>query len=115
MGGDPEDGGRGVRLALIVAAALAATPVLARDEPAVRRGREVATRLCAACHAVERGAASPNPKAAPLASRDMRHTAGIEGRLEGLTRDGHYGMPPQFLTQKEVADLLAYIESLALR
>lgn len=104
-----------MRLVLAIILALAATPAVAKDDPAVRRGRELATRLCGACHAVERGASSPNPKAAPLASRDMRHTAGIEGRLERLTREGHYGMPPQSLSPREVSDLKAYIDSLAPR
>lgn len=45
----------------------------------------------------------------------MRHTAGIEGRLERLTREGHYGMPPQSLSPREVSDLKAYIDSLAPR
>jgi len=105
-----------MRRALILFAALAlATPTLAKTPAPVRRGHELARQVCASCHAVEPGGTSPEPRAAPLASRDMRHVAGIEGRLARLTREGHYGMPPQALTDEQVRDLLAYIESLAPR
>ncbi|RAK67398.1 c-type cytochrome [Phenylobacterium kunshanense] len=101
-------------IALVAALSLAA-PALAKTPAPVKRGHELARQACASCHAVEPGGTSPNPKAAPLASRDMRHVAGIEGRLARLTREGHYGMPPQALTDEQVRDLLAYIESLAPR
>lgn len=77
------------------------------------RGHATAQRACAACHAVEPGgAASPQARAAPFASLEMRHTVGLEGRLADLTRRGHYGMPPVALDAGELADLQVYIESL---
>ena len=69
-------------------------------------------RICAACHAIERGQESPNGTAPAFAGRDMQHLAGLEGRVETLTRLGHYAMPPQHLTPAEVSDLVAYMESL---
>ncbi len=96
-------------LALAVAAPVQAKP---KRDPAVVRGHEVARQACAACHAVDPGKSSPVPKAPPFASREMQHVAGLEGRLAGLTAGGHYGMPPQALTDPQVRDLLAYIESL---
>lgn len=99
-------------LALAVAAPAEAKP---KRDPAVTRGHEIARQACAACHAVDPGQTSPVPKAPPFASREMQHVAGLEGRLAGLTAGGHYGMPPQPLTDQQVRDLLAYIESLDAR
>lgn len=103
-----------MRLALALCVVALAHPAIAKDkDPAVRRGRDLARHSCAACHAVEPGRLSPVPKAAPFASREMQHVAGLEGRLADLTSKGHYGMPPQRLDDRQVRDLLAYIESLA--
>lgn len=77
-----------------------------------QRGHAVAQRACAACHAVEPGRDSPNPKAAAFGSLEMRHVAGLEGRVADLARTGHYAMPPQALTPDEARDVVAYIESL---
>jgi mono/diheme cytochrome c family protein len=102
-----------MRLATLVAlAVLAAQPALAaKRDPQVERGREIARRVCAACHAVEPRGSSPVPKAAPFASREMQHVAGLEGRLAALTTAGHHGMPPQPLSPEDVRALLTYIES----
>lgn len=104
--------------AVLVALALAAgasAPHQALAATAESRGREVAKAKCAACHAVPPVVRSPNPAAPGFGSLEMRHTAGLEGRLATLTRKGHYGMPPIKLRPQEVQDLLAYIESLAPR
>ncbi|MDP3174386.1 MAG: c-type cytochrome [Phenylobacterium sp.] len=76
------------------------------------RGRKVAQQACAACHAVEVSGVSPRAKAPAFASLEMRHTAALGGRIEQLTRTGHYEMPPLELRPDEVADLAAYIASL---
>ena len=78
-------------LIAIIAAMSVAGPGFARPKPeaAVERGREVAQQRCAACHAIERGADSPKRDAPSFAGRDMQHTAGLEGRLATLTREGH--------------------------
>ncbi len=104
------------RLAVALGLLAMAQPALAKDkDPAVARGRDLAREVCAACHAVEPGRTSPMAKAAPFASREMQHVAGLEGRLAALATGGHYGMPPQPLSEQQVRDLLAYIESLAAR
>ena len=79
------------------------------------RGHAVAVRACAACHAVEPGGASRSARAPAFGSLEMRHTAGLEGRVEALTRVGHYAMPPIRLSPGEAGDLVAYIESLDAR
>ena len=79
------------------------------------RGHVLAERICGACHAVARDQTSRDPKAPAFASVEMQHTAGLEGRLNDLTRLGHKGMPPLTLKAAEVQDLLAYIDSLHTR
>lgn len=105
------------RLALAAALALAgcATGPKAPADQAAERGHAIARQACAACHATEPGGASPRASAPAFGSLEMRHTAGLEGRLADLARQGHYGMPPVKLDAGEVRDLLAYIESLAPR
>jgi len=103
-----------MRLAAALCVLAVAQPALAKDkDPAVGRGRDFARSACASCHAVERDRTSPTPRAPPFGSREMQHVAGLQGRLSELTARGHYGMPPQALTDQQVRDLLAYIESLA--
>ena len=82
-------------------------------DPAAERGHALAQRMCAACHAVEPGGASPRSAAPPFGSSGLRHTAALEGRLADLTRHGHYEMPPVALRPEDVRDLAAYIESLS--
>lgn len=83
----------------------------ARD-PAVASGHRIARSVCAACHAVETAGASPMARAPAFASLKMRHTASLAGRVEDLTRQGHYAMPPMTLRPDQVRDLMAYIASL---
>ena len=102
----------------LMALTLAGCAVLgARPVPATApmRGLQVARTACARCHAVEPGGVSPQVRAPGFASREMQHTAGLDGRVADLTRSGHYGMPPVPLSPGQVADVVAYIESLAQR
>ena len=79
---------------------------------AADRGHQTAQRACAACHAVEPGGVSPRARAPAFASLEMRHTAGLEGRVADLTRHGHYAMPTVPLTPEQARDIVIYIESL---
>ena len=112
---------RPLRIVLSALALLATAPVAmdaaakAKRDPAVERGHDVARRACAACHAVDVGGQSRQPKAPPFASQELQHVAALEGRVEMLTREGHYGMSPVALTAAEIADLQAYIASLERR
>jgi len=111
-----------IRAASLLVAALllaevadAGTRHRSKEETPAQRGKLIAERRCASCHAIERGHASPSPRAPGFGTREMQHTAGLEGRLEALTTQGHYEMPAMNLQASEVADLLAYIESLERR
>lgn len=99
-------------LALALGACAAAGRNRPAPDPAAERGRAVAQRACAACHAVAPGGVGRMAKAPPFAGLEMRHTAALSGRVAELTRQGHYQMPPMALTPGEVSDLVSYIASL---
>jgi mono/diheme cytochrome c family protein len=102
-------------IATLAALSAWAGPALAAEQAkdiAAARGHRIAQRACAACHAVEKDGVSRMAKAPAFASLEMRHTASLSGRVEELTRLGHYEMPPIKLRPKEVADLVRYIASL---
>jgi mono/diheme cytochrome c family protein len=81
--------------------------------PAAERGRFVAQRSCAGCHAVEGVAGSPNPVAPTFSVLRARHDeTGLKRRLAEISRDGHHQMPPIYMTQDEIGDIAAYIRTL---
>ena len=101
-------------LTIVPALALGGCAMVGLHPPTpVERGHAVAERACEACHAVEPGGVSRKALAPAFGSLEMRHTAGLEGRVAALTRLGHYGMPPVRLTPQEVSDLVVYIDSLS--
>jgi mono/diheme cytochrome c family protein len=103
-------------LAAVVAAAfavgVASNGQAGRAGDPASRGHQIARQACAACHAVELTGESPRAAAPTFRSREMRHTAGLDGRVADLTREGHYEMPAIKLRPDQVRDLVAYIESL---
>ena len=109
---------RHVLTVLTLAAALSACatgegPPPASLSPAAERGQQFVLRACAGCHAVAGREASPNAVAPAFASIRMRHTAiGLERSLAQIAREGHGEMPPIYMTNAEMSDIVAYIESL---
>ena len=98
-----------VALALALAAA---APVLAQPA-AVARGNRLAKTMCASCHAIGPRGDSPNPGAPRF--RDL--TANEPGRsVDEVFAKGilvmHPGMPSWGLTDRDQADLLAYLRTL---
>lgn len=83
------------------------------DDGAVRRGAALVEARCAACHATGRAGASP--VAAAPAFRDLHRryrVADLQEALgEGLVTT-HAAMPEVVLEAGEVADVVAYLESL---
>ncbi|HEX5380025.1 MAG TPA: cytochrome c [Phenylobacterium sp.] len=109
----PRDLGLPSLLAAVLSVALSAcasTPP--KPVSPAARGHDLAQRACSACHAVEPGGTSPRGAAPAFGSLEMRHTAGLEGRVADLARQGHYGMPPVQLSSEDARDLVAYIQSL---
>ena len=98
-----------------LAAAIVAGCATSEHDPSVgakARGRALAERVCAQCHAVSaEDAVSPNDKAptfASLAGRpDMNRTA-----LKILLRTPHANMPNFIVPEDETDDIAAYLETL---
>jgi mono/diheme cytochrome c family protein len=91
-----------VRLALAVAFAIAATPALAAGD--ADSGRALAQRWCRGCH----GASDAVPPLAEAVNRPGR----TPGTLQAWLADPHPPMPNLSLTRAEIADLVAYLETL---
>ncbi len=105
--------GLGVPAAALASGLLAASPGAAQDPAA---GKEIALRLCARCHAVAPGMASPTENAPPFASfgKEWPVSDLQEALAEGILV-GHSDPPmPEFvLTPQEISDLIAYLESIS--
>jgi mono/diheme cytochrome c family protein len=83
----------------------------------VAAGRDIADRLCAACHAVGRDDASPVPEATPfrlfsqLWPLESLDEALAEGIMIGHSR-ADAQMPVFQFDPSEIADLMAYLETI---
>jgi mono/diheme cytochrome c family protein len=90
---------------------LAAAPALAEEPGDALRGKVYAGQLCAECHAVEAGAASPNPAAVKFADLDVSGRAGEE--FAAWLNTGHPVFRGGLVKPSQVEDILAHIRSLA--
>ncbi|HZZ32465.1 MAG TPA: cytochrome c [Phenylobacterium sp.] len=98
---------------LLLAAATAASAAAPAGDPALARGAHLAQRDCAGCHAVTSGERSPNVSAPGFNELRVRfNPISLERRLEVFPRHGHEGMPQPVMTPGDIADLVAYIQSL---
>jgi cytochrome c len=107
---------RAARLAVAVAVgALAAGPAAAQPPAAPDdAGRLVAERLCAGCHAVAPGTASPLAQAPPLTLIGRRYPVEsiAEALAEGIvTGHGPVRMPEFRLEPPDIEALIAYLET----
>lgn len=105
-------------LRTIAAVALALLPCL-QAEPAVawdrqvERGRALARRECARCHAIGRTGKSPLPQAPTFRSLHERYP--VDDLAEALTegiRTGHPTMPEFRFDPDEAEAVIAYLKSL---
>ncbi|MCW5700457.1 MAG: c-type cytochrome [Rhodospirillales bacterium] len=96
-------------LTSIVAIACFGTPALAAGGDK-ETGHRLAVERCSTCHAVESDVTAAD-KVDPLVTiaKDPRMTS---DRLRGFLTKPHGGMPDFSLSQREIADLIAYMESL---
>ncbi|WP_293858901.1 c-type cytochrome [uncultured Alsobacter sp.] len=102
------------RHALIVLALLAGTaPAFAAGVPA--RGKDLAEKKCAICHAIGTTGDSPNPKSPPFRTLSQRYPIDSlqEALAEGITV-GHEGveMPEFRMEPREIDDFLAFLKSI---
>jgi len=107
-------GAGGPRLAAMAMVAsvlcLGAAPALT---PSIERGAEVAQARCASCHGVALEAASPSHDAPLFRVLSRLYSAqDLERKLDAISRDGHFEMPPVTLHEDEIEDVSAYIASL---
>jgi mono/diheme cytochrome c family protein len=83
------------------------------SDPSVERGRDIAARQCAECHALRHGRDSPDGDAPTFPVLRLRYNElSLERRLAGIPWGDHAGMPPIGLTRQDRQDLAAFIESL---
>jgi mono/diheme cytochrome c family protein len=105
----------GVRLPCWVIAlgtiVLYASAVAIAESPAERRGLRFARLHCAPCHAIDRVGESPLPIAPPF--RTLRLKYPIADLQRPLAEGIHPVMPRFQLEPGQVADLMAYLKTLA--
>ncbi|MCW5771539.1 MAG: cytochrome c [Rhodospirillaceae bacterium] len=92
-------------------AALAMLATARAESPDPARGRAVAERSCAKCHAIAPGRTGPEPAIPSFMqmARDPDHT---RASLRQMIELPHHEMPAQSLTRAEIDDVVAYILSL---
>jgi mono/diheme cytochrome c family protein len=106
----------GAASASLFLAARSALPQTQSSLDSVLRGRALALRNCAMCHAVDQRTESPNhgaPSFAYLHDRVPMEVLEQELARGMLTR--HPAMPKFRFTQSEVSDLIAYLASIQSR
>ena len=106
-----------ISLALLAAAggcATAASPPPARSTATASsdRGRFFVLRSCAGCHAVGPLGSNPNNAAPSFGAVRLRYNApSLQRRLNEISRNGHIEMPPIYMSDDEIGDIVAYIET----
>jgi mono/diheme cytochrome c family protein len=74
------------------------------------QGETIARRWCAACHVVANDQKQANADVASFAAAARHKT---NGELAAFLTDPHPKMPDMSLTREEIADIVAYMRSLA--
>ncbi len=99
-------------------ATLIAAPVLAAGDQAasIQRGHDLVQNDCSMCHAIGPTGDSPNPLAPRF--RELHKRYPIEDLAEALSEGimvGHPQMPQFRFGSGEVADIIAYLQSIQTR
>jgi len=102
----------------ISAGALALLGLLAASEAAAltaleRRGRALAARLCAECHAIGKSGASPH--AGAPAFRSLEQRADLDTFARRLRRglmSGHHDMPMFRFSREDARAMVAYLRAI---
>lgn len=105
---------REIRIAFLSAVLVGCAPVVGFAADAqVKKGRALAERLCARCHAVGQTGDSPNKDAPPFRSFSKKWP--LENLEEALAEGivvGHEDMPEFELSEAQIDDFLAYLKTL---
>ncbi|HEX2800487.1 MAG TPA: c-type cytochrome [Phenylobacterium sp.] len=101
-------------LALLGAAYSAvAAPAANHATSSVDHGRFLVLRACAGCHAVGEAGASPDSHAPTFpVVRGSVSASQLKVMLRELSKNGHYEMPPIFMSEADIRDIAAYIATL---
>jgi len=102
------------RLAAVLMTLGLAAPAAAQDDAeSIAHGKALVEANCARCHAVGSGDSSSHPEAPPFRTLSERYPLDAleEAFVEGITT-GHPDMPEFIASPEQVADILAYIDSL---
>lgn len=90
-----------------------AAPAANPAASSIDRGRFFVLRACAGCHAVGEAGASPDSHAPPFPVVRGSVTAGqLTMMLRELSKNGHYEMPPIFMSEADIRDIAAYVATL---
>lgn len=95
-------------LAILPVLVLSVQPAAAASDPA--QGEQIARRWCAACHVVSADQKQANADVPSFFDIARRKT---NGDLTSFLTDPHPKMPDISLSRQEIADITAYIRSLA--
>lgn len=82
-------------------------------ETATERGRQIAARDCASCHAIDTSSDSSRPLAPPFREIRARYNfISLSREFIAIGQFGHHQMPPTQISRSDSSDLIAFIESL---
>lgn len=97
---------------IVVCTVLLASPAIA-GETGIARGRVLVETNCARCHAVGQTGESTHPEAPPFRTLSQRYPIDAleEAFAEGIFT-GHPDMPDFQAEPEQIADIIAYIESI---
>lgn len=100
-------------LPILVLLGLAAPAMAADDAESIAHGKALVEANCARCHGVGADDASAHPEAPPFRALSERYPLDAleEAFVEGITT-GHPDMPEFVAMPEQVADILAYIDTL---
>jgi cytochrome c len=106
------------RLIVAAFALFAATAALAQPkaDASVERGHALVERNCSMCHAIGPTGDSPNPLSPHF--RDLHQRYPVEDLAEALSEGimvGHPQMPQFRFAPDEIADIIAYLQSIQTR
>jgi mono/diheme cytochrome c family protein len=105
------------RFSMIGALALFALALVVREAAAMsaaeRRGRVLAVRLCAQCHAIGKNDASHRTGAPPLRQIERRvNLDTFASRLRQGLMSSHYDMPEFRFSREDAQAMVAYLRSI---
>jgi cytochrome c len=97
---------------VMLALAMATSDAMALS-PAERRGRTLAVRLCAQCHAIGKSGTSPHAGAPPFRHLEERVDLDkFQRRLRQGLMSSHQDMPVFRFTREDAGAMVAYLRSI---